>query len=110
MVLNGLGFVGQPLSLCPEYFKNISVERLFGNGIPKEDLNQYVIGDTLDKFAEYGLTELFTAIVLHILNRLLIPVLCCHTDTTTISFYGDHDGDEDEDYKFRTYALEMPKK
>jgi transposase len=35
MVLNGLGFVGQPLYLCPEYFKNISVERLFGNGIQK---------------------------------------------------------------------------
>lgn len=104
MVLNGLGFVGQPLYLCPEYFKNISVERLFGNGIQKEDLNQYVIGDTLDKIAEYGPTELFTEIVLHIQNRLLIPILCCHADTTTISFYGDHDGDEDEDYKLITFG------
>jgi len=104
MVLNGLGFVGQPLYLCPEYFKNISVERLFGNGIQKEDLNQYVIGDTLDKIAEYGPTELFTEIVLHILNRLLIPILCCHADTTTISFYGGHDGDEDEDYKLITFG------
>jgi len=104
MVLNGLGFVGQPLYLCPEYFKNISVERLFGNGIQKEDLNQYVIGDTLDKIAEYGPTELFTEIALHILNRLQIPILCCHADTTTISFYGDHDGDEDEEYKLITFG------
>ena len=104
MVLNGLGFVGQPLYLCPEYFKNISVERLFGNGIQKEDLNQYVIGDTLDKIAEYGPTELFTEIVLHILKRLPIPILCCHADTTTISFHGDHDGDEDEDSKLITFG------
>jgi len=51
MFLNGLGFVGQPLYLCPEYFNNVSVERLFGNGIQKEDLNQYVIGETLDKIS-----------------------------------------------------------
>lgn len=38
MVLNGLGFVGQPLYLGPEYFKNISVERLFGNGSKKKTL------------------------------------------------------------------------
>ena len=104
MVLNGLGFVGQPLYLCPEYFKNVSVGRLFGNGIQKEDLNQYVIGDTLDKIAEYGPTELFTEIVLHILKRLPIPILCCHADTTTISFHGDHDGDEDEDSKLITFG------
>ena len=104
MVLNGLGFVGQPLYLCPDYFKNVSVERLFGKGIQKEDLNQYVIGDTLDKIAEYGPTELFTEIILHILKRLQIPILCCHADTTTISFHGDHDGDEDEDSKLITFG------
>jgi transposase len=104
MVLNGLGFVGQPLYLCPDYFKNVSVGRLFGNGIQKEDLNQYVIGDTLDKIAEYGPTELFTEIVLHILKRLPIPILCCHADTTTISFHGDHDGDGDEDSKLITFG------
>jgi transposase len=104
MVLNGLGFVGQPLYLCPDYFKNVSVGRLFGNGIQKEDLNQYVIGETLDKIAEYGPTELFTEIVLHILKRLPIPILCCHADTTTISFHGDHDGDGDEDSKLITFG------
>ncbi len=41
MVLNGLGFVGQPLYLGPEYFKNISVERLFGNGSKKGNLLKY---------------------------------------------------------------------
>ena len=30
--------------------------------------------------------------------------MCCHADTTTISFYGDHDGDEDEDYKLITFG------
>jgi transposase len=30
--------------------------------------------------------------------------LCCHADTTTISFHGDHDGDGDEDSKLITFG------
>lgn len=43
MVINGLGFVGQRLYLFLDFFKNISTERLFGEGITREDLNQYAI-------------------------------------------------------------------
>ena len=35
--------MGQRLYLFPDFFKNISTERLFGEGITREDLNQYVI-------------------------------------------------------------------
>ncbi len=35
MVINGLGFVGQRLYLFPDFFKNISTERLFGEGVTK---------------------------------------------------------------------------
>ena len=51
MVLNGLGFVGQRLYLFPDFFKNISTERLFGDGITKEDLNQYAIGDVITSYS-----------------------------------------------------------
>ncbi|MDR3666542.1 MAG: IS1634 family transposase [Ignavibacteriaceae bacterium] len=94
MILNGLGFIGQRLYLFPDFFKNISTERLFGEGVTKEDLNQYVIGETLDRIVKYGTTKLFTEIVLHILSRLPIPVHCLHADTTSVSVYGDYDDEE----------------
>ena len=94
MILNGLGFIGQRLYLFPEFFKNISTERLFGEGVTKEDLNQYVIGETLDTIVKYGPTKLFTEIVLHIMSRLPIPVQCLHGDTTSVSVCGDYDDEE----------------
>ncbi|HWR25551.1 MAG TPA: IS1634 family transposase [Methanosarcina sp.] len=96
MVLNGLGFIGQRLYLFPDFFKNISTERLFGDSITREDLNQYVIGETLDRIVKYGPTKLFTEITLHIMTRLPIPVHCLHADTTSVSVYGDYDDEETE--------------
>jgi transposase len=96
MVLNGLGFIGQRLYLFPDFFKNISTERLFGDGITKEDLNQYAIGETLDRIVKYGPTKLFTEIALHIMARLPIPVHCLHADTTSVSVYGDYEDEETE--------------
>ena len=96
MVLNGLGFIGQRLYLFPDFFKNISTERLFGDGITKEDLNQYAIGETLDRIVKYGPTKLFTEITLHIMTRLPIPVHCLHADTTSVSVFGDYDDEETE--------------
>ncbi len=88
MVFNGLGFIGQRLYLFPDFFKNLSTERLFGEGVTKKDLNQYAIGETLDRIVKYGPTKLFTEIVLHIMSRLPIPVHCLHPDTTSVSLYG----------------------
>jgi transposase len=95
MVLNGLGFFGQRLYLFPDYFKNISTERLFGEDVTREDPNQYVIGEPLDRIVQYGPTKLFTEITLHIMSRLY-SCHCLHTDTTSVNAYGDYD-DEDTD-------------
>jgi transposase len=95
MVINGLGFVGQRLYLFPDFFKNISVERLFGEGVTREDLNQYAIGETLDRVFEYGPTKLFMDIVLHVTNRLPISCQLLHADTTSVSVYGDYESEEE---------------
>jgi transposase len=39
IILNGLGFVSQPLYLFPHFFKDKAVERLLGKGIKAADLN-----------------------------------------------------------------------
>jgi transposase len=96
MVLIGLGFIDQCLYLFPDFFRNISTERLFGEGVTREDLNQYVIGETLDRIVKYGPAKLFTEINLHVMNRLPIPVHRLHADTTSVSVYGDYNDKEIE--------------
>lgn len=59
MVINGLGFMGQCLYLFPSFFKNISTERLLGEDVTREDLNQYAVGEILDRVSEYDPTKLF---------------------------------------------------
>ena len=95
MVINGLGFVGQRLYLFPEFFENISIERLFGKNVTREDLNQYAIGETLDRISEYGSTKLFMDIVLHVMSSLSISCHLFHTDTTSVSVYGDYESEEE---------------
>lgn len=106
MVLNGLGFMGQRLYLFPDYFRTISIGRLFGDSVTQEDLNQYAIGETLDRIVKYGPTKLFTEITLHIMARLPIPVHCLHADTTSVSVYGDY---EDEETEYIDITFGIPK-
>jgi transposase len=39
MILNGLGFVSQPLYMFPKFFENIACEHLIGAGVKPEYLN-----------------------------------------------------------------------
>ncbi len=91
LLLNCLGFTERRLYLMPEYFDDVATERLIGEGIEAKHLNQYLFGETLDEIAAAGPTELFTGIILEILDNLLHGVLRLHYDTTTISVTGEYD-------------------
>jgi len=43
MCLNGLGFNESRLYLCPQYFENLPTERLLGDGVLPEHLNDDVL-------------------------------------------------------------------
>jgi len=51
MVLNGLGFVERRLYLYPESLSDIAVDRLLGDGVIPDHLNDDVLGRTLDAIA-----------------------------------------------------------
>jgi transposase len=93
LLLNCLGFTERRLYLMPEYFDDIATERLIGKDIKAKHLNQYQFGETLEEIAAEGPTELFTGLILEILDNLLQGVLRLHYDTTTISVTGDYDRD-----------------
>ena len=58
MILNGLGFVNRALYLMPHFFKDKPVERLLGEGITFEQLNDDALGRALDAIYAYGPEQL----------------------------------------------------
>ena len=59
MILNGLGFVGRTLHMYPEYFADKPVERLLGEGVKAEYINDDALGRCLDQLYETGVSALY---------------------------------------------------
>ena len=94
MILNGLGFVDRRLYLCSEFYGKVSCEKLLGDAVSPMDLNDDVLGRTLDRIYEYGPTELFNDIVFKVMKGLDVPKLL-HVDTTSFSVHGEYGGEGD---------------
>jgi transposase len=69
MILNGFGFTHQRLYLFPNFFMAIPTEKLLGKDVIPSSLNDDVVGRTLDAIYEYGATELFNEITLHVMKQ-----------------------------------------
>ena len=93
MILNGLGYTGQRLYLFPNFFKTIPTEKLLGKGICPTDLNDDVVGRTLDAIYKHGATELFNEISLHIMKQFSFGPQLLHVDTTNFGVYGKYEND-----------------
>lgn len=92
MILNALGYVGQRLYLFPEFYEKLPIERLLGEGVTAADLNDDVLGRTLDAISAYGPTELFNDIALNVMSHLDLGVQRLHADTTSFSVQGEYEG------------------
>jgi transposase len=93
MILNGLGFTGQRLYLFPNFFMTIPTEKLLGVGMSPSDLNDDIVGRTLDAIHKYGSTELFNEITLQVMKQFSLGTQLIHVDTTNFSVYGKYEGD-----------------
>lgn len=97
MVLNGLGFVGRPLYLTPEFYRTKPLDVLIGAGIEADDLNSDSLGKALDYVHQAGITELFAAVSAHALKTYGIQVRFAHLDTTAFSLEGAYEVDPETD-------------
>lgn len=52
IILNGLGYMPQPLYLFPEFFRDKPGEKLLGEGIKAEEINDDKIGRVMDDIYE----------------------------------------------------------
>ena len=80
IILNGLGFISQPLYLFPKFFEDKATEHLLGKGILPEHLNDYKIGRVMDKLWDYGLSKIFMLIALSAAKKYKVNLEFSHLD------------------------------
>ena len=97
LVLNGFGFVQQRLYLTPKFFERVPTERLIGEGVRPEHLNEGVLGRALDDLFEYGVTELSCDVAAHAAEKLGLGSRFAHLDATSFSFHGEYDSEEERE-------------
>ena len=97
MVINGLGFANHTLYLMPDFFEGKPVERLVGKGIEAKDLNQNLLGRTLDRIFEFDPTQLYHVLSTHTVKQLDLPCLNVHIDTSSFHVDGQYRVHENED-------------
>ena len=90
IILNGLGFVSQPLYLFPKFFEDKAVSHLLGNGIQPEHLNDYKIGRVMDKLYDYGLSKLFLLIALSAAKKYHVNLDFSHLDSSSFAVHGQY--------------------
>ena len=90
MILNGLGFVGRTLYLYSEYFEDKPIDHFLGIPIKPEQIDDNVLGRTLDKLFSLGVTGLFTQIALKAMKVLDIKVKSLHLDSTSFHVDGNY--------------------
>jgi len=97
IILNALGFSGRAMYLHPEYYRKRPVERLVGEGIEPEDLNDDSLGGALDALYDYGVTELFYLVASKALATFNIGHRFVHLDTTSFSLHGKYEKEDESD-------------
>jgi transposase len=90
MILNCLGFTDSRLYMYSQYFETLPVERLLGPGINASDLNDDVLGRTLDAIYEADSTQLFIRLAMKTMEIMNIETQLLQCDTTNFSVYGDY--------------------
>jgi transposase len=91
IILNGLGFVAQPLYLFSNFFKDKAVEHLLGKGITAAELNDDKLGRVMDKLYKYGLNNLFLNLGLSAITKYKISTKYSHLDSTSFHLHGEYE-------------------
>ena len=95
MLLNGLGFVSDPLYMFGKFFEGKPTKHLLGEGITAEQINDDRIGNVLDDLQEAGLSETFLGISLKAVAKYDIKIETGHIDSSSFHVDGEYDRTEE---------------
>ena len=88
MLLNGLGFTGRTLHMYSEYFESKPLDRLLGEGISADDINDDALGRCLDALYDKGVSCLYQGIGERVVNDLGLDCQAVHLDSTSFHYDG----------------------
>ena len=97
MIINGLGFTGQTLYLVPEFFADKPIDRLIGEGIQADHLNDKILGRALDSLYDNGVSELYQNLAIKVVKHLKLPCKALNLDGTSFHVDGEYNSNENPD-------------
>lgn len=80
----------RPLYVIEEFYRDLDMPLLFGGQVEARDLNDDVLGRTLDRLHEAESWKVYSSVSLSVLRKLELPLDTLHSDTTSFSFQGDY--------------------
>jgi transposase len=89
--------VRAPLYIIKNSFEGIDTETLFGKGVLPEHLNDAALAQALDRMSDANLESLFSSFALSMYVKFTIPMNRLHSDTTSLSFYGEYEQCENDE-------------
>lgn len=94
ILINGLGFVSRPLYLFSQFFEDKAVEKLLGDGIKTEYINDDKIGRVMDELYKYGLNNIFIEVILEVIKKFEIEIKYSHLDATSFHLDGEYQSED----------------
>lgn len=95
MILNGLGFTDNALSLTEEFFELLPTERLLGEGVTPENLNRHKLSRALDKIYQFGCSDFFSLVASRAAVAEGVDTRHQSLDTSSFSLTGAYGCDSD---------------
>lgn len=93
LVINGLGFTQRTIYMVSSFFEGKPAEKLLGEGVKSEHLNESAIGRCLDALYDYGVTDLYSQIATSVCEKLKLSTSHMHMDITSFSVEGKYNSD-----------------
>jgi len=91
LVLSTLTDMRTPLTHINERLRPYDLRYLIGDEADYHDINSFNVGRALERIGEADYNGIYEGLALTALHKYDIPVGRLHSDTTTVSFYGEYD-------------------
>ncbi|WP_257296294.1 IS1634 family transposase [Endozoicomonas sp. YOMI1] len=81
----------------PEFFEDKPIDRLIGEGIQAEHLNDKILGRALDSLYDVGVSDLYLNLAIKVVNHLKLPCKALNLDGTSLHTDGVYNSNENPD-------------
>ena len=93
LILSTFTDIRVPLTRLQDRLAGIDLRYLLGEGAATSDVNSFNVGRALERIGRGNPDAIYETIALTAIQTNQIPIERMHSDTTTLSFYGEYDID-----------------